>query len=130
MTPQTLIIVDDAHVNRLLPCILLKQAGHRVFECGSGEQALRLMELYHVDQVLLDIPLRERSGLEVCQQIRQNPQYAHVKLIAYTAHAQPHEVKQYLESGFDAILTKPIQARDILGLVNDMAVKPSEPPGV
>jgi CheY-like chemotaxis protein len=118
MNPQTLIIVDDAHVNRLLPCILLKQAGHRVFECGTGEQALRLMELYHVDQVLLDIALPEHSGLEICQQIRQIPQYAHVRLIAYTAHAQPQEVKQFLQAGFDAVLTKPIRAQDILDLVN------------
>lgn len=117
MTPQTLIIVDDAHVNRLLPCILLKQAGHRVFECGSGEQALRLMELYHVDQILLDIALPEQSGLEICRQIRQLPQYAHVRLIAYTAHTQPSDVKQFLDAGFDAVLTKPIQAHDILSLV-------------
>jgi len=117
MEPQTLIIVDDAHVNRLLPCILLKQAGHRVFECGSGEQALRLMELYHVDQILLDIALPERNGLDICRQIRQMPQYDHVRLIAYTAHTQPGEVKQFLEQGFDAVLSKPIQAQDILSLV-------------
>ena len=121
MNPQTLIIVDDAHVNRLLPCILLKQAGHRVFECGTGEQALRLMELYHVDQVLLDIALPDRSGLEICQQIRHIAQYAHVKLIAYTANTQPQEVKQFLTAGFDAVLTKPIRAQDILGLVSASA---------
>ena len=95
MNPQTLIIVDDAHVNRLLPSILLKQAGHRVFECGTGEQALRLMELYHVDQVLLDIAMPDRNGLDICRQIRRMPQYAHVRLIAYTAHAQPLEVKLF-----------------------------------
>lgn len=117
MEPQTLLIVDDAHVNRLLPCILLKQAGHRVFECGSGEQALRLMELYHVDQILLDIAMPERNGLEICRQIRDMPQYAHVRLIAYTAHAQPHEIKHFLQEGFDAVLTKPVQAQDILNLV-------------
>lgn len=117
MNPQTLIVVDDAHVNRLLPCILLKKAGHRVFECGTGEQALRLMALYHVDQVLLDIAMPHRNGLEICQQIRQQAQYDHVKLIAYTAHAQAHEVKAFLEAGFDAVLTKPIQAQDILSLV-------------
>ena len=117
MNPQTLIIVDDAHVNRLLPCLLLKQAGHRVFECGTGEQAMRLMELYHVDQVLLDIALPVQNGLEICARIRETPQYAHIKLIAYTAHAQAHEVKQFLEAGFDAVLTKPIRAQDILDLV-------------
>ena len=117
MEPQTLLIVDDAHVNRLLPCILLKQAGHRVFECGSGEQALRLMELYHVDQILLDISMPHRNGMEICQHIRALPQYAHVKIIAYTAHAQAHEIKRFLQAGFDAVLTKPIQAQDILNLV-------------
>jgi two-component system cell cycle response regulator DivK len=119
MNPQTLIIVDDAHVNRLLPCLLLKQAGHRVFECGTGEQAMRLMELYHVDQILLDIALPVQSGLEICQRIREMPQYAHIKLIAYTAHAQPQEVQQFLDAGFDAVLTKPISAQDILGLVSE-----------
>ena len=120
MNPQTIIIVDDAPVSRLLPCLLLKQAGHRVFECSTGEQAIRLMELYHVDQVLLDIAIPKPNGIDICRLIRRKPQYAHVRLIAYTAHTQPAEIKQFLEAGFDAVLAKPIQAQDIFNLLRSV----------
>ena len=124
---RALIRVGEA---RLLPSVIVDGGSGNVGVVATPVEtgtSVYVVPRLNGDQVLLDIALPERNGLEVCQQIRQHPQYAHVKVIAYTAHAQPHEVKQYLEAGFDAILTKPIQAQDILGLVNDMSTKPIGP---
>lgn len=117
MHPQTLLVVDDHPVSRLLPSMLLKQAGHRVFECEGGAQALSLMAQENIDQVLLDVALPDMNGLEICRRIKQEPRYAHVRVVAYTAHALAHEVQHFLDAGFDAVLTKPVQRQDILGLV-------------
>jgi CheY-like chemotaxis protein len=61
-----------------------------------------------VDLVMSDISMPDMSGEDVCKQIRANPAFAGLVVVAYTAHANPVDVQRYLANGFDAALIKPI----------------------
>ena len=111
------LIVDDVQTNRMLPGMILRGLGDVIYECAGGEEALAMLAQAPITHVLLDISLPKVSGVDICRRIRERPEWRHIRLIAYTAHAQAHEVKAFLEAGFDAVLTKPIQAQDILSLV-------------
>jgi CheY-like chemotaxis protein len=54
--------------------------------------------------------------LQLCQQLRADQRYQHLKIIAYTAHAMPEEVQLWESSGFDKVLLKPIRKDDLLAL--------------
>ena len=57
------------------------------------------------------------SGEEVCTQLRANPVYADVVVVAYTAHAGPVDVERFLANGFNAALIKPISMQRLKDVV-------------
>lgn len=108
------LVVDDNDVNRILAARLLGKGGWTVAEADSGEAALNFLADNAVSLILLDVSMPGMSGQEVCARIRaQGLGGEGVKVAAYTAHAMPEEVKEFLEGGFDSVLLKPM-SRDRL----------------
>ena len=118
MTSLKVIVVDDNHTNRLLPGLFLRPLGHEVQECDSAEQAMAWLAHNHCDVVLLDISMPTVSGLQLCQQLRQEPQLRHLKIVAYTAHSMPADVQLLEAAGFDKILIKPIRSHELLSVLS------------
>lgn len=108
------LIVDDQKINRTLPSVLLKQAGCEVFEADSGDAALAQLRERPVDALLLDISMPGVSGMEVCAQLRKDPAWTQLLIVAYTAHALPSERSAILAAGFDELLLKPINRQSLL----------------
>ncbi|NDC61188.1 MAG: response regulator [Betaproteobacteria bacterium] len=113
MTNLKVLVVDDNQTNRLLPGLFLRALGHEVSECDSAEQALAWLADNPCDLLLLDITMPLVSGLELCHQLRAQEQLKHLRIIAYTAHALPHEVALLKGAGFDQVLLKPISSQDL-----------------
>ncbi|MBP9058804.1 MAG: response regulator [Rhodoferax sp.] len=104
-----ILVVDDVAINRVLAIAFLGRLGHQVEEVDRGLAAIaRLAQQPPIDLLLLDINMPELSGEDVCAQLRANPALAHLKIIAYTAHAGSQDQQRYLSNGFDAVLVKPI----------------------
>ena len=122
MNPVQLLVVDDNPANRLLPGLLLRRDGCRVVACESGEEALARLQVETFTHVLLDISLPQLSGVEVCRRARQQSAGETLRIIAYTAHAMPHEVQELQDAGFDCVLVKPIRRQD---LIEALGVLPS-----
>ena len=114
MANLNVLVVDDNHTNRLLPGLFLRPLGHLVHECESAAAALDWLAQHPCDLLLLDISMPTVSGLELCQQLRGQAHMAHLKIIAYTAHALPEELAQLTSAGFDQVLLKPIRSQDLL----------------
>ena len=108
------LVVDDNAVNRKLAVALLKRRGWATEEAENGKAALqRLAESAPFDCVLLDISMPEMDGEEVCRRIRATPAWAHIRVVAYTAHAIESEKQRIMSAGFDCILVKPITAQEL-----------------
>lgn len=114
MTHLNVLVVDDNHTNRLLPGLFLRPLGHVVHECDSAATALSWLQDKPCDVVLLDISMPTVSGLELCHQLRAMPALSALKIMAYTAHALPHELQMLQAAGFDKVLLKPIRSQDLL----------------
>lgn len=116
---RTALIVDDVAVNRQLAAAFLARLGWQVMDLDGGRGALEwLGRNASVDLVLLDIGMPDMNGEEVCRQLRRNPLFSGLAIVAYTAHALPGDVERFLVNGFDAVLIKPISlqmVRDVVG---------------
>ncbi|MEY2657912.1 MAG: hypothetical protein RL655_1231 [Pseudomonadota bacterium] len=123
MNSVQLLVVDDNPANRMLPGLLLRKDGYRVVACESGEEALAQLQRDAFTHVLLDISLPHMSGMEVCRRARLQSAGEALRIIAYTAHAMPHEIQELQEAGFDSVLVKPIRRQD---LIEALAVPTSE----
>lgn len=113
------LVVDDVPVNRQLAAAFLARLGWTVADADSGRRALEwLGRNPAVDLVLLDIGMPDLNGEDVCNELRRDPQFADLAVVAYTAHALPGDVERFLANGFNAILIKPISlqmVRDVVG---------------
>ncbi|OUC08901.1 hypothetical protein RY27_06225, partial [Litorilinea aerophila] len=66
-----ILIVDDQAVMLKLLSIPLQAEGHTVVTATTGADALAKVRAERPDLVILDIMLPDMSGIEVCQQIRE-----------------------------------------------------------
>lgn len=111
---HTVLIADDEPNIVISLEFLLEQNGYRVLVARDGHEALEAIEREAPDLVLLDVMLPRLSGYDVCQRIRQNPAWAHVRVIMLTARGREVEVTKGLALGADAYVTKPFSTRELL----------------
>jgi CheY-like chemotaxis protein len=72
----------------------------------NGLQAIELYKNKQPDLILMDIQMPEMDGLEACKKIREVDE--NIPIIALTANVLLEDVKEYLQSGFDEHIGKPI----------------------
>ena len=103
------MLVEDTEASRMVVKAILEACGAQVTDAESGEHAL---ELYgsapEPDIVFMDIRMPGIDGTEATARLRERGLACPV--VALTAHALSDHRDQFLNSGFDACLTKPCTA--------------------
>lgn len=105
---KTILFADDSPANRELVREFLEAAGYTVIEAGNGQEALEQVRADRPDLLLLDIQMPKHDGFQVLAELRRDPQFASLPVIALTAFAMRGDRERALEAGFDGYLTKPI----------------------
>lgn len=116
MTRRILIVDDEPNIVLSLE-FLMQQSGFDVAVARDGEEALAQMAAFRPDLVLLDIMLPKLNGYEVCQKLRENPDWAGVKVVMLSAKGRELEVSKGLALGADAYVTKPFSTRELIDQV-------------
>jgi PAS domain S-box-containing protein len=110
--PEAAVIlnVDDSEAGLYTTTRTLRNAGFKVVEAVSGEQAVELTRTHLPDLIVLDINLPDISGLEVCARLRADPRTASVPVLHLTAtYANSDDWAAALDVGADAYLTEPVE---------------------
>src|SRR4051794_6288607 len=104
----TILVVDDEPAGRYATARVLRAAGFSVLEAATGAQALALAS--RADLVLLDVPLPDIDGREVCRELRARPATARVRIVHLSAvYTDAPEKVRGLDAGADAYLTHPVE---------------------
>jgi PAS domain S-box-containing protein len=107
--PLRILVAEDNPVNRLLLSTRLRRARHHVVVVEDGVQAVEAARSERFDLVLMDMQMPELDGAGATRQIRQLPEpHRSVPIVALTADALPGFKEQYMQSGLDDYLTKPV----------------------
>lgn len=118
--PKKILIVDD-EPSIIVPIqFLMEQNGYDVLVAFSGEEAMEVIEENQPDLILLDIMLPVIDGFEVCQRVRENPQWNKIKIILLTALGSDANVEKGLALGADAYITKPFSNIEIVDKVKEL----------
>lgn len=102
------LVVDDNAMNRKVFRSLLKVTGIQVEEASGGAEALSMAETSRYDMVFMDHMMPGMDGVETMQHMRKLDGYDRIPIYVLTANAVTGAKEQYLESGFDGFLSKPI----------------------
>ncbi|MBT8349950.1 MAG: response regulator [Deltaproteobacteria bacterium] len=118
--PKKILIVDDEPSIIVPVQFLMEQNGYDVMVAFSGEEAMEIIADTKVDLILLDIMLPVIDGFEVCQRVRENPQWSKIIIILLTALGSDANVEKGLALGADAYITKPFSNVDIVEKVKEL----------
>lgn len=106
-----LYVEDDAMSREALGIVftrVLKVSRWQVFEDSENFLA-RVQSLpYQPDIFLLDIHMKPHTGFEMLKMLRGEPAYSKARIVALTASVMNEEVDLLRQSGFDAVIGKPI----------------------
>ena len=111
---KTVLIADDEPNIVISLEFLLEQAGYRVLVAHDGQEALEAIRRQPPDLVLLDVMLPRLSGFDVCQKIRENPDWQHMRIVMLTAKGREVEISKGLALGANAYITKPFSTQELL----------------
>ena len=106
----------------LLPIILIAgvRAAHRAEQTPSQDPSFRGgIELVTVDVGVFDIGLPLIDGYELARRVRRQPRLTGTRLFALTGYGQEGDRKRASEAGFDQHLTKPLDLRRLLSLLDE-----------
>jgi CheY-like chemotaxis protein len=112
------LYVEDNPANlRLMVELLGLRPGVRLHTAGDADRGLALAQDLRPALMLLDIQLPGTDGFELLRQLRATGVAA--PAVAVTANAMPADVARGLAAGFEHYLTKPLDLRRVLAIVDE-----------
>ena len=117
---EKILIVEDNPRNMRLIEMTLRSNNYILLKATDGETALDMAVREQPDLILMDIRLPGMNGLDVTRALRKTPAFSHTPIIGLTAHAMKGDKERVLESGCDAYLSKPINTRELPGIIAEM----------
>lgn len=113
----TILIVDDTEQVRDYLKEALTMLNLVVFAAEDGRSGLQMLETVKPDLVILDLKMPDMDGVEVCNNIKNSPEYSNIPVIAFTASVQDEELAGLEYKGFDGILKKPVKLNDLTNVL-------------
>lgn len=126
---KKILLVEDNELNQEITVTILEEVGFIVDVANDGSVAVDIMkasEPHQYDLILMDIQMPLMDGYEATRQIRalENPDTAHIPIIAMTANAFDEDKKAALDAGMNGHIAKPIDVSKLLDLLWEI-VKPA-----
>lgn len=117
------LLVEDTPANQKVVRAILDKQGHNVTVAGNGRDAIDLLKQQSFDVVLMDVQMPTMDGFQATETIRQfDDEKAKIPIIAMTAHAMRGDRERCLKAGMDAYIAKPIDAADLIGMLDRFVV--------
>jgi DNA-binding response OmpR family regulator len=120
--PRILIVDDDRRILELLE-IAFTAHGFRVLTAPDGEEATKLTLAERPDLVVLDVRLPKKSGLEVCEWLRKDPDDPLVPILMLSAVTDTETRLQAFTRGADDYLTKPFSPKELIARVKRLLAR-------
>jgi len=117
--PARILAVDDAHDNLMLIEHILGEEGYEINCQSDSQEAIREIERFVPDLILLDVVMPDLDGYAFTRQIRDNPYLPFIPILLITAHNQS-SVVEGLDAGADDFIRKPFNVNELLARVRSL----------
>jgi two-component system, cell cycle response regulator DivK len=115
--PYKILIVEDNENNRSLLKDILIFHGYEIEVASDGQEGVKLARKLMPDLILMDIQMPGMDGMTAGSLLKGDPTTSGLKIIALTSFAMRGDKEKFMEAGFDGYLSKPINTRELPGLV-------------
>lgn len=119
MGKRVLICDDEPYILESVSFVARKE-GCEIFTAEDGEEAVQVARAQRPDLILLDLMMPKKTGFEVCQELRADPDLKDTYVIILTARGQEADQHQALGCGANEYLTKPFSPRALQQKIRDV----------
>lgn len=115
---RKILVVEDGPLNMRLLEMTLGAGSYILLEAKDGEEALNIAVRELPDLIIMDIQIPVMDGMEVTRKLREMPVFCNTPVSGITACAMKGDREKVLDSGCDEYLSKPINTRELPGLID------------
>jgi chemotaxis family two-component system response regulator PixH len=109
-----ILVVDDMQSELDLLSEYLKKAGYSIITASNGAEALAKASSDKPDAIVTDWMMPEMGGLDLCRQLKKNPETADIPLVACTAKNRDVDKMWAFRQGVKAYVTKPCSQEELI----------------
>jgi diguanylate cyclase (GGDEF)-like protein len=113
---QIAVVDDDAAIRRLVR-LFLKRGGYNIVEFATGNEAREQLANIPWDLAILDRRLPDMDGVQLCQELKANPEFKTRYVIMLTGEDEQEDKVEGLDLGADDYITKPFQYPELLARI-------------
>ena len=108
MSKRILVVEDRDDLRTILVAILKRFCGYETIEAANGAEAIEKAELEKPDLILMDLDLPDISGIDAAKAVKDNPNTAHIPIVAQSAWRSRQWKGKVLRIGMVDYLEKPV----------------------
>jgi signal transduction histidine kinase/CheY-like chemotaxis protein len=117
---RTVLYIEDNLSNlKLIEQLIGRRHDLQLISAMQGRLGLDLAREHTPDLVLLDLHLPDIPGAEVLARLRHDPSTSGIPVVILSADATPRQIERLLAQGADAYLTKPLDVKKFLELLDE-----------
>jgi two-component system alkaline phosphatase synthesis response regulator PhoP len=116
--PRKVLIADDEQDIREILQYNLSAEGYEVITTKDGQEAIDKATQLKPDLIILDIMMPKKTGVEVCEYLRRQPDFQETLIIFLTALNDEGSHIKGFDTGADDYITKPISPKLLISRVN------------
>lgn len=114
------LVVEDSLTDKEVLKGCLQQSGMSVLTAQSAEEAFNQVKTHHFDVIILDVVLPDRSGFEICRELKAESTTSNIPVIICSTKGSDMDKFWGMKQGADAYLSKPIDQDELVQTVKEL----------
>jgi DNA-binding response OmpR family regulator len=112
-----ILVIDDEPFILMMLEDKLKRSGFAVITSRESVNALELVRKERPDLIVLDWMMPEISGIEICRQLKADPELSSIPIFMLTAKGQEEDEKKGMKFGANRYITKPFSPKALVDII-------------
>lgn len=115
-----ILVVDDNDANRTLLRDVLQLKGYEILEADDGKEGVSLAREHLPALILMDVQMPVMDGMTATKILKADPRTKDIKIVSLTAYAVNVEQREFMNTGFDDYLSKPLSIHTLTEKVQQL----------
>lgn len=120
MNKSILVVDDEEDIRALIQLGLEMQAGWKVLNSNSGEEAIQIAATEQPDVILLDLMMPDMDGKTTLEKLKSNPKTHKIPVILMTAKSKSSVAESFANLEVAAIFTKPLRPLNLAREISEV----------
>ncbi len=117
---KIMYVEDDVDIQVIGTLALEEVGGFEIIVCNNGVEAIRDVEEFSPDLILLDVMMPEMDGMTTIKKLKENDSVSSIPVVFMTAKSQEHELTTYMQLGAAEVIKKPFDPMALPGILNSI----------